>query len=193
MTPAPKRRPADVLSEARRNASNRKRAAVFRTVDSMRHDGAEITFAAVARMANVSQWLVYADGVRDYITAARESQAIEPARAERVGRNVSEASLRTDLELARQDNKSLRAEVARLKNLLREQLGHQLEAESTQSLRQRVDELNAANTRCHSENLRLTGELDAVRAQLLTTEDELTGARTSLRRMIRDQTAGLAT
>jgi hypothetical protein len=159
----------------------------------MRHDGAEITFAAVARMANVSQWLVYADGVRDYITAAREAQAVEPARAERVGRNVSEASLRTDLELARQYNKSLRAEVARLKNLLREQLGHQLDAESTRSLRQRVDELTAANTRCHSDNLQLTGELDVVRAKLLTTEDELMGARTSLRRMIKNQTAGLAT
>jgi hypothetical protein len=48
----------------------------------------EITFAAVARTAKVSQWLVYADGVRDYISAAREAQATEPARAERIGRNA---------------------------------------------------------------------------------------------------------
>ena len=185
------RRPADVLREARRNDSNRKRTAVFRAVDAMRRDGTEITFAAVARAAKVSQWLVYADGVRDYISAAREAQVAEPARAERIGRNASEASLRTDLELARQDNKELRAEVARLKTLLRERLGEQLEAESTQSLRHRVDELTAANTRYHSENLQLIQELNAVRAQLETAEDDLAATRSSLRRMIKNQTAEL--
>jgi len=61
----------------------------------------------VARTAKVSQWLVYADGVREYITAAREAQATEPARTERIGRKASEASIRTDLELARQDTKHL--------------------------------------------------------------------------------------
>lgn len=193
MTPALKRLPADVLREARRKESNRKRTAVFRAVDAMRRDGTEITFAAVARTAKVSQWLVYADGVREYITAAREAQATEPARAERIGRKASEASIRTDLELVRQDNKVLRAEVARLKSLLRERLGQQLEAESSQSLRLRIDELTAANTRCRGENLQLTEELNAVRAQLLTTEDDLAAARTSLRRMIKNQTADLST
>ena len=51
----------------------------------MKRDGTPITFAAVARSAKVSQWLVYADGVREYIEAARVTQAAEPAQAKRAG------------------------------------------------------------------------------------------------------------
>ena len=79
MTQAVKRTPADVLREARRRDSDRKRDQVFRTVDAMKRDGTPITFAAVARAAKVSQWLVYADGVREYIEAARSAQAAAPA------------------------------------------------------------------------------------------------------------------
>jgi hypothetical protein len=189
---AVKRTPADVLREARRRDSNRKRDQVFRTVDAMKRDGVLITFAAVARAANVSQWLVYADGVREYISAAREAQATEPRRARHTGSGASEASLRTDLELAKQDNRRLRAEVDRLKTALREQLGTQLEVASTQSLRQRIDELTEARNRYCSENSRLAAELDEVRAQLTVADDDLVAARSSLRRMIRDQTCEIA-
>jgi Family of unknown function (DUF6262) len=191
LKPAPKRTPADVLREARRHESNRKRNNVFRTVDTMRRDGTVITFASVARTAKVSQWLVYADGVREYITAARQAQAAEPAHAEHVGRKASEASVRADLEHARQDNKALRAEVTRLKNLLRERLGQQLEAESNQSLRLRIDELTAANSRYRGENLELSQELKAAREHLFATEDDLAAARLSLRRMIKSHAADL--
>jgi hypothetical protein len=191
VTQAHKRTPADVLRDARRNESNRKRNAVFRAVDAMKRDGTDITFAAVARAAKVSVWLVYADGVRDYITAARDAQAAEPAQAQRSGRRASDSSLRTDLELTRRDNTALRAEVARLKTVLRECLGEQLEVESSQSLRLRIDELTTANNRYHSENLALTSQLDIVRAQLRNAEDDLVGTRTSLRRMIKNQTADL--
>ena len=92
MTQAVTRTPADVLREARRRDSERKRDQVFRAVDAMKRDGTPITFAAVARNAKVSQWLVYADGVRDYIETARSAQAAVPARAKRAGRSASEAS-----------------------------------------------------------------------------------------------------
>jgi hypothetical protein len=188
-----KRTPADVLREARRRDSDRKRDQVFRTVDAMKRDGTPITFAAVARSAKVSQWLVYADGVREYIEAARVTQAAEPAQGKRAGRSASEASLRTDLELAKQDNRRLRVEVDRLKKALREQLGTQLEATSLESLRRRIDELTAANDRYRSENTRLAAELDGARAQLCTAEDSLAATRTSLRRMIRNHTSEIAT
>ena len=84
---------------------------MFRTVDTMRRDGSLITFASVARTAGVSHWLVYADGVREYIENARNAQADQPARDQRVGRIASDASLRTDLDLAR---KIIGACVARL-------------------------------------------------------------------------------
>ena len=193
MTQAVKRTPRDVLREARRRDSDRKRDQVFRTVDAMKRDGTSITFAGVARTAKVSQWLVYADGVREYISAAREAQATEPQRVRHTGRGASEASLRTDLELAKQDNRRLREEVDRLKKALREQLGNQLEAVSTESLRQRNDELTEANDRYRSENVRLAIELDEVRTRLSVAEDDLAATRTSLRRMIRDQTSNIAT
>ena len=191
MTPPAKRTPADVLREARRTDSERKRNNVFRTVDQMKHDGVDITFAAVARTAKVSSWLVYADGVREYIEAARKSQATAPAKAQPVGRSASEASLRTDLELARQDNRALRGELARLKHILRERLGEQLDATSSETLRQRVDHLTEATDRYRNENLQLRAELAQVRDQLGTAEDDVTAARESLRRMIREQTAGI--
>ena len=189
---APKRTPADVLREARRNESTRKRNHVFLTVDAMKRDGTEITFAAVARTAKVSNWLVYADGVRQYIEAAREAQAAQPAQAERVGRTATDASLRTDLELTRQDNRALRGEVVRLRQILRERLGEQLDTTSSETLRQRVDHLTEANNRYRDDNIRLHAELTLVREQLRTTEDDVTAARTSLRRMMRTQTADIA-
>jgi hypothetical protein len=132
-------------------------------------------------------------GVREYILNAREAQAAQPVRARRTGQSTSEASLRTDLELAKQDNRRLRCEVDRLKKALRQQLGTQLEVASTESLRQRIDELSEANNRYRSENVHLATELNEIRAQLHIAEDDLAAARASLRRMIREQTADLAT
>jgi chromosome segregation ATPase len=157
----------------------------------MKRDGVDITFAAVARTAKVSSWLVYADGVREHIEAARKAQATGPAKAQQVGRTASEASLRTDLELARQDNRALRGELARLKHILRERLGEQLDATSSETLRQRVDHLTEAIDRYRNENLQLRAELAQVRDQLGTAEDDVAAARESLRRMIREQTAGI--
>jgi hypothetical protein len=189
---AAKRTPGQVLREARRKDSDRKRSTVFRTVDTMQRDGIPITFASVARTAGVSNWLVYADGVREYIEKARKEQADEPARAERVGHIASDASLRTDLELARQYNRQLRDEVARLKQALRGRLGEQLEVSSSETLRQRVDQLTEACDRYRLENRQLQAELDRVRDQLRITEDDLAAARTGIRRMIREHTADMA-
>jgi hypothetical protein len=158
----------------------------------MKRDGTPITFTSVARSANVSQWLVYADGVREYIEAARSAQAAEPVQAKRGARGASEPSLRTDLELAKQDNRRLRGEVARLKKALRERLGAQLEASSAESLKRRVDELLAANDRYRSENSRLVAELDDAHSQLRVAEEDLAAARTSLRRMIRESSSAPA-
>jgi hypothetical protein len=190
---ATKRTPSQVLRESRRRDSDRKRSNVFRTVDKMQCDGIPITFAAVARAAGVSNWLVYADGVREYVEKAKTAAAEAPAHTERVGLLASDASLRTDLELARQDNRRMREEVDRLKKAMREHLGNQLEVVSTESLRRRIDELTEANTRYRSENVLLTTELDEVRAQLAVAENDLAATRTSLRRMIRDHTSEIAT
>jgi len=190
MTHDVKRKPADVLREARRRDSDRKRHQVFRAVNTMKREGTPITFASVARSAKVSQWLVYADGVREYIEAARSAQAAEPATTKQAGLRPSEASLRTDLELAKQDNRRLREELTRVKKALQERLGCQLEAESAESLRRRIDELTTLNNLYRTENSRLASGLEDTQARLRTTEDDLGAARMSLRRMIRDNSVG---
>jgi hypothetical protein len=96
-------------------------------------------------------------------------------------------------KLAKQDNRRLRGEADRLKKALRERLGAQLEAESAESLRRRIDELITAHDRDRSENSRLATELDDTRQRLRITEDDLGAARTSLRRMIRERSAHLPT
>ena len=189
MTQPAKRTPADVLRDARRRDSDRKRDQVFRALDAMKRDGTPITFASVARAAGVSQWLVYADGVRDFIETARSAQAAQPSQDKRDAHSASEASLRTDLELAKQDNRRLRGEADRLKKALRERLGAQLEASSAESLKRRVDELLVANDRYRSENSRLVSELHEARRQLRASEEDLAASRTSLRRMIRESSS----
>lgn len=181
--------PAEVLRQARRRDSDRKRSAVFKTVDMMRRQGTPITFSGVASSAKVSRWLVYADGVRDYIESARQQQLSEPTSSVRKGPHVSENSLRTDLELCKQDNRALRAEVARLKGLLRLQLGHDLEAQSTHTLKLRVDELAEANRRYSTENSHLRHELESTRTRADSLEKDLVASRIRLRSMIRDQNA----
>jgi|GEM_PF-4465242 FKBP-type peptidyl-prolyl cis-trans isomerase (trigger factor) len=74
----------------------------------------------------------------------------------------------------------------RLKTILRENLGKQLEFESNETLRQRVDELASANVRCQDENARLTNQVAELVNQVRETDDELMGARNSLRGMIRE-------
>ena len=74
--------------------------------------------------------------------------------------------------------------------VLRERLGQQIEIESTESLRRRVDELTDANIRYQAENTALARELTELREHLTDVEDDL-ATRTSLRHMIREKISQL--
>lgn len=187
------RTPGEVLKDARRRDSHQKRARVFAAVDEIKHTDTPITFALIARTAQVSTWLVYANGVREYIEAAREYQAARPHRQQLGGTRASEASLRTDLELARQDNRALRSEIARLTQALREQLGHQLDHQNTGDLRRRIEELLEANRELQSVNAELAQDNHTLQDQLTETQDDLIAVRASLRQMIRDTTEQVQT
>ncbi|MFE4381270.1 DUF6262 family protein [Streptomyces cyaneofuscatus] len=180
-----KRRPSEVLAESRRRDSRAKREKVLRTVDEMAARGEPVTFAAVAKAAGVSNWLVYAEGVREHIEAARKKQAGRSRREAQAGLSSSTASLQTDLELSKQQITALRAERDQLKASMRRQLGQQLDQVGSADLVARVEEL----TRQHEE---LTAERDTLRSQkaeleerLAETEEDLAVARSSLLRMIR--------
>jgi predicted RNase H-like nuclease (RuvC/YqgF family) len=179
------RKPADVLAESRRRDSRTKRQRVLATVDQMLAQGEPVTFAAVARTAGVSNWLVYADGVREHIEQARAQQASRPAHERLTRATTSSASIRTDLELARAEIQALREERDHLKGIVQRGLGQQLEQVASKDLITRVDELTTHN---HD----LTARLDQVQAEnndlqrrLREAEDDVAAARSNLRRMIR--------
>ncbi|KUL21383.1 DUF6262 family protein [Streptomyces regalis] len=109
-----KRTPAQVLRETRKRDSEIKRGRVLKTLDEMAAAGEKITFLGLARTARVSNWLVYADGLRERIEEAIEKQG-RAVREVEVGSGTSAESLRADLELATAELRTLRAERDRLK------------------------------------------------------------------------------
>ncbi|MGH8920185.1 MAG: DUF6262 family protein [Actinomycetes bacterium] len=179
-----------VLREARRRDSVTKRQRVLHTITELERQGEPISFAAVARHAQVSTWLVYAEGIREHINAARARQTARPAADRRAGRSPSTPSLRTDLELARAEISALRAERDQLRAAMRHQLGRDLDALTSTGLSTRVEELTRRNQQLAEHNQQLSSDNAALRARIGELEADLTAARTGLRRMIREQNVG---
>jgi hypothetical protein len=96
-------------------------------VDQVLAQGDPVAFAAVARAAGVSNWLVYADGVREHIDKAGTQQASRPARDRQSARTASTASLRTAPELYRTEMQALSEDRGKLKAALQRSLGQQLD------------------------------------------------------------------
>jgi septal ring factor EnvC (AmiA/AmiB activator) len=96
---------------------------------------------------------------------------------------VSAASLRTDLELARQEIRDLRAE----RDKLRETIRRQLDTISTKDLTTRIGELTRHNQQLTGQASHAAADSQALRARVAELEADLAAARTSLRRMIRDE------
>jgi hypothetical protein len=104
-----------VLREARARESETKRARVLKTLDEMAATGEKITFLALARTARVSNWLVYAEGLREHIEDAIKKQGGAAQRETGEGLHTSAESLAADLELATAELRLLRAERDQLK------------------------------------------------------------------------------
>jgi hypothetical protein len=179
------------LHDARRRDSESKRTHVRNTVESMVLAGDTVTFASVARRARVSTWLVYADGVREHIQSAMRQQAEEPIPTINSG-TIGAASLRTDLSLAREEIKRLRADNEKLRRNAQRLLGQQLDQVSVTELIARVDTLVNENRRLTGEIKQTSTENTALRSRLIELEEDVTAARTALRRMIREQTTDIS-
>ncbi|MFF2812544.1 DUF6262 family protein [Streptomyces sp. NPDC058000] len=176
------RTPADVLAESRRQTSLVKRQRVLDTIRLMLDDDELISFAAVARAARVSTWLVYAEGVREHVQAAIQRQQQAPVAAVAHGRQARPTSLHADLAMAREEIKELRTERDQLRSAMRQHLGHQLDQISNRSLTERINELTEANRKLERELAQLRPLADHVQEL----QQDLAAARTSLRQMIRD-------
>jgi chromosome segregation ATPase len=182
---------AEALRAARQRDSLTKRGRVRQVLDELERLGEPITFASVARHAQVSTWLVYAPGIREHIDAARTRHHRRPATEQRAaaqsGLVPSAMSLRTDLELARAEITTLRTERDLLNLALRRRLGQDLDTLSTAELSTRVAELTRHNQQLTEHNHSLTSDNTALHAKVVELENDLGAVRTSLRRMIREQ------
>lgn len=187
MSEKPSRTPAEVLKAARQRDSADKRGRVLKAVQDMLRDNRRITFAAVAREAGVSSWLVYAPGLRERIDQARVRQAARGHQDQQSGRKVSTVSEQTDLLLARQEIKRLRTENSQLRQQARVHLGKQVEQLGNHDLVDRVNELTEENLRLSAAERQATTENKELRQRVTELEDDLAAVRTSLRRMIRDE------
>jgi hypothetical protein len=182
------RTPAQVLREARQKDSRDKRARVLSVVDQLIADDEPVTFTGVARAAGVSHWLVYADGVREHIEAARRRQGRAAASGARTGAKAPRG-WKLEKQLLEQDNRRLREEVERLKAAVRRSLGQQLDQFGAADLGTRVDELTTENLSLQAERDDALAQVKQLTEQLSEVQDDLVGARESLRRMIRTENA----
>ena len=175
---------------ARAKDSQDKRDRALAAIASLETAGAPVTPAAVAAAAGVSTWLVYADGVREHVQAARQRQGCNapdrPGAAAPAGREpVTLASLRTDLGIAREQVRQLRAERDKLLGRLRLQLGAEIEGPERAELITRISQLEEATRKLAAERDARAAEASHAQHRITELEDELTAARESLRRVMR--------
>lgn len=181
---------AQGMLAARAKASHDKRQQVLTAVQALEAAGTPVTPTAVAAAARVSTWLVYADGVREHIQAARCRQAERghapgPAVPPGRGEPVTQASLRTELAVARDEIRRLRAEHDKLRARLRLQLGAEIEGPDRAELIARVASLEASSRQLATERDARVAEASHAQRRTRELEDDLAAARESLRRAIR--------
>ena len=179
------------LRAARAKDSDDKRRRALAAIHALEAAGTPITAAAVATAAGVSTWLLYTDGVREHLDAARRRQAqptSSPASTAAPGDQapVTPAGLRTDLALARDEIHRLRAEHDKLRHRLRLQLGAEIDGPDRAELITRVAELESLTRQLLAERDARTTEADHAQRRIHELEDDLTAARESLRRVIKD-------
>jgi len=179
------------LKAARARDSNDKRRRVLQTLNAMETAGQPITAAAVAAAAGVSTWLVYVAGIREHLDAARHRQAADGDPPAAVGtytggQPVGTTGLRTDFAVDRHEIHRLRTDLDKLRGRLRLQLGAEIEQPDRAELIARVAALEAANRQYLAERDARATEADTAQRRVEQLEDDLTAARESLRRVIRD-------
>lgn len=186
---------AATLRAARTKDSHDKRARVLAAIHALESAGTPVTAATVAASASVSTWLIYADGMREHLDAARRRQA-EPGtapvhqpdtRASGACPPVGPASLRTDLALAREQIRRLRTERDQLRGRLRLQLGAEIDGPERAELISRVAQLETTARQLAAERDARAADADHAQRRVRELEDDLTAARDSLRQVIKDR------
>jgi hypothetical protein len=180
---------AAALRQARTQDSQLKRRRVLDAVHALEAADAPITAAAVATAAGVSTWLVYAPGVREHLQAAqlRQTQRTQTPQPGPTPQRplATPDSLRTDLAVAHQELRRLRAERDQLRGRLRLHLGAEIEGPDRAELIARVATLETVNRQLAAERDARTTEAEHAQRRIRELDDDLTAARQSLRQVIR--------
>jgi hypothetical protein len=178
------------LRAARAKDSADKRRRTLNAMHALEAAGTTITAAAVAQTAGVSTWLVYTHGLREHLDAARRRQAPPSSspRATAPGDRapLTPASLHTDLALARAEIRRLRADNDKLRHRLRLQLGAEIDAPDPTELITRVAEVESLSRQLLAERDARAAEANHAQHRIRELEDDLTAARESLRRVIKE-------
>jgi hypothetical protein len=168
------------LHDAKRADSRRKHDRAAATVKRLVDSGSRVSFARVAREANVSTWLVYnSTELKTAIQAAIDHQNAEGVKQApaRLATAVSNASLMTDLTLARAEIKSIKQERDTLRKRIERVLGDEVREVDRSQLVERITELEQLLSTAHTDladtnktiikltdhTEELTEQLDAVR------------------------------
>lgn len=168
------------LHDAKRADSRRKHDRAAATVKRLVDSGSRVSFARVAREANVSTWLVYnSTELKTAIQAAIDHQNAEGVKQApaRPATAVSNASLMTDLTLARAEIKSIKQERDTLRKRIERVLGDEVREVDRSQLVERITELEQLLSTAHTDladtnktiikltdhTEELTEQLDAVR------------------------------
>ena len=185
------------LQRARRREGQTKRRRALAALQAMTEAGEAIGFPAVARRAGVSVSLLYAD--RDLlarIADARDRQ--RQAGAERAARLptrslVTEASLRTDLANAKEQNRHLSEELAVLRDRLARELGAGADHFRGRPANPALNMLEERAAELETDNARLRQQVGQLEAGTSELADNLDAAREMNRELMNEVNRRAAT
>ena len=185
------------LQRARRREGQTKRSRALAALQAMTEAGEAIGFPAVARRAGVSVSLLYAD--RDLlarIADARDRQ--RQAGAERAARLptrslVTEASLRTDLANAKEQNRHLSEELVVLRDRLARELGADADHFRGRTTNPALDRLEERAAELETDNARLRQQVGQLEADTSELADNLDAAREMNRELMNEVNRRAAT
>lgn len=181
------------LALARAAESEAKTRSTLEAVAHLQASGRRVTVTEVARRAGVSTWFCYnkaavKDAIENAIAEQAESGALNAS--EPHSTRVTQSGLETDLSLAREEIRQLRKERDSYKQRAQLALGAELDDVSHAELLAAVTQLQNRARHLELEYQAASDRAAAAEQRADELSDELTAARSSLRKMIRPARSG---
>ena len=176
------------LRRARQTDSVAKTTRARSAIRDLLKAGQRITYARVAREANVSTWFVYnKPEIKTAILDAMNDQTRHGAEAAATPRSerATPASLHTDLALAREEIQDLKRERDALKHRVQLALGAEIDTVAQADLVKRIQDLEHQNRVLAQELTQTRANANRFARQREESEETITSLRLALRKAIR--------